>query len=68
MIRARPEPSGLAPALAGQERLFVPEPPQAPSFDELCPLHDGDQLELEVAAAIRAGNQTTIHDLAAGDA
>ena len=54
--------------LGAQEQLFRPAPPEPPSFDELCPPLPVEQLELEVAAAIRSRSQTTIDDFTTPDA
>jgi hypothetical protein len=54
--------------LGSQEQLFRPAPPEPPSFDELCLPLPVEQLELEVAAAIRARSQTTIDDFTTPDA
>ena len=60
--RLAPEPP------AGQEQLFVPAPPEPPPFDEMCPPIPTAQLELEVDAAIRAGDQTTVDDFTRANA
>ena len=68
MIPARGLPRLGPEPLAGQEQLFVPAPPEPPSFDEMCPPIPTAQLELEVDAAIRAGSQTTVDDFTNADA
>lgn len=66
MTRRR-RPAVLAQLLSGQQSLFY-APRSAPAFDELCPPAETEQLELEVDAAIRARNQTTIDDHTPRDA
>ena len=67
MIPARGLPRLAPEPLAGQEQLFVPAPPEPPSFDDMCPPIPTAQLELEVDAAIRAGSQTTVDDFTRAD-
>jgi hypothetical protein len=64
MIPARGLPRLGPEPLAGQEQLFVPTPPEPPSFDETCPPTPDAQLELEVGAAIRTRSQTTLDEFA----
>jgi hypothetical protein len=66
-VAASRRPSRVSEVLCSQQQLFVPAPPEPPSFDELCP-PPIEQLEFEVDAASRARSQTTIDDFITADA
>ena len=68
MTRRRRTPGVLPSVLAGQEQLFAPAATEPPTFDEMCLPGRDEQLELEVDAAMRAADQTTVYDFVEADA